>query len=74
MDEGGAADERNDSGRQRRGEGLTFPSLRYPSPPRQQKQSSSRRRRLHVHREMKEKRKRKNGRVEGDARRAEGIQ
>lgn len=32
MDGGGATDERNDSGRQRRGEGLTFPSLLYPSP------------------------------------------
>lgn len=63
MDGGGATDERNDSGRQRRGEGLTFPSLPLSTLPRQQKQSSSRRRRLHVQREMKEKRKR--GKMEG---------
>lgn len=72
MDEGGATDERNDSGRQRRGEGLTFPSLLYPSPatkaellpppppPRTEGDEG-------------EEKDRKNGRVEGDGRRAEGI-
>lgn len=63
----GGTDERNDSRRQRRGEGLTYPSL-----PRQQKAK------LLLpppctEGEMKEKKERKNGRVEGEGGRAEGI-
>lgn len=66
----GATDERNDSRRQRRGEGLTFPSLLYPSPATKAELLPPPPR---TEGDEGEEKERKNGRVEGDGRRAEGI-